>query len=64
MIKIPLNNKKDMFKIFDLFKKKYAVGLEKAKEDGLITEEEYYRIVIERSNESLKKLVDKKSVKK
>jgi hypothetical protein len=47
-------------KLFSLFQKKEKQGLEKAKADGLITEEEFLRISAQRATETLDKFLEKK----
>jgi len=64
MIKIPITNKEDKMKLFNLFQAKEKQGLEKAKADGLITEEEFLRISAERASEKLGAFLDKKGKKK
>ena len=63
MIKIPITNKEDAMKLFNLFQKKEKLGLEKAKTDGLITEEEFLRISAQRAQEKLDMFLDKKGRK-
>ena len=60
MIKIPIKTKDDAMKLFNLFKKKEMKGLEKAKAEGLITEEEFLRISAQRAAETLDKFLEKK----
>ena len=60
MIKIPIKTKDDAMKLFNLFQKKEKQGLEKAKAEGLITEEEFLRISAQRAAETLDKFLDKK----
>ena len=60
MISIPIKTREDKMKLFNLFQKKEKQGLEKAKADGLITEEEFLRISAERATETLEKFLDKK----
>lgn len=50
-------------KLFNLFEKKEKQGLEKAKADGLITEEEFLRISAQRAAEKLDAFLDKKGRK-
>jgi len=59
MIHIPIKNKQDAMKLFNLFQKKEKEGLEKAKADGLITEEEFLRISVERAADTLDKFLEK-----
>ena len=63
MIKIPITNQQDKMKLFNLFQKKEKQGLEKAKEQGLITEEEFLRISAQRAAETLDKFLEKKGRK-
>ena len=60
MIHIPIKTKEDKMKLFKLFEKKEKQGLEKAKADGLITEEEFLRISAQRAAETLDKFLEKK----
>jgi hypothetical protein len=60
MINIPIKTKDDAMKLFNLFKRKEMQGLEKAKADGLITEEEFLRISAQRATETLDKFLEKK----
>lgn len=60
MIKIPITNKTDAMKLFNLFQKKEKQGLELAKQKGLITEEEFLRISAQRAADALDKFVEKK----
>jgi hypothetical protein len=60
MINIPIKTKDDAMKLFNLFQKKEKQGLEKAKEQGLITEEEFLRISSQRAAETLDKFLEKK----
>ena len=60
MIHIPIKTKDDAMKLFNLFQKKEKQGLEKAKADGLITEEEFLRISAQRATEILDKFLEKK----
>jgi hypothetical protein len=60
MIHIPITNKDDAMKLFNLFQKKEKQGLEKAKGEGLITEEECLRISAQRAAETLDKFLEKK----
>jgi len=60
MIHIPIKTKDDAMKLFNLFQKKEKQGLEKAKDQGLITEEEFLRISAQRANETLDKFLEKK----
>lgn len=50
-------------KLFNLFQKKEKQGLEKAKADGLITEEEFLRISAQRAQEKLDQFLEKKGRK-
>jgi len=50
-------------KLFNLFQKKEKQGLEKAKADGLISEEEFLRISAQRAAEKLDAFLDKKGRK-
>jgi hypothetical protein len=63
MIHIPIKTKEDKMKLFNLFQKKEKQGLEKAKEQGLITEEEFLRISAQRAAEKLDLFLDKKGRK-
>ncbi len=63
MIHIPITNKDDAMKLFNLFQKKEKQGLEKAKEQGLITEEEFLRISAQRAADTLDKFLEKKGRK-
>ncbi len=63
MIHIPITKKEDAMKLFNLFEKKEKQGLEKAKTDGLITEEEFLRISAQRAQEKLEMFLDKKGRK-
>jgi len=63
MINIPITNKDDAMKLFNLFQKKEKQGLEKAKESGLITEEEFLRISAQRAQEKLDMFLEKKGRK-
>ncbi len=63
MIKIPITNNIDKMKLFNLFQKKEKDGLEKAKADGLISEEEFLRISAERAQEKLEMFLEKKGRK-
>jgi len=63
MIKIPITNNIDKMKLFNLFQKKEKEGLEKAKADGLISEEEFLRISAERAQEKLEMFLEKKGRK-
>ncbi len=63
MINIPITNKDDAMKLFNLFQKKEKQGLEKAKTDGLITEEEFLRISAQRAQEKLDMFLEKKGRK-
>ena len=63
MIHIPIKTKQDKMKLFNLFQKKEKQGLEKAKADGLITEEEFLRISAQRAADTLDKFLDKKGRK-
>ena len=63
MIHIPIKTKEDKMKLFNLFQKKEKQGLEKAKADGLITEEEFLRISAQRAADTLDKFLDKKGRK-
>jgi len=63
MIKIPIKTKNDAMKLFNLFQKKEMQGLEKAKADGLISEEEFLRISAERAQEKLEMFLEKKGRK-
>ena len=60
MIHIPIKNKQDAMKLFNLFQKKEKQGLEKALADGLITQEEFLRLAAQRAAEDLEKFLDKK----
>ena len=60
MITIPIKNEKDAMTLFNLFQKKEKQGLEKAKVEGLITEEEYLRISAQRAADTLDRFLDKK----
>lgn len=60
MINIPIKTKQDAMKLFNLFHKQEKKGLEKAKAEGLITEEEFLRISAMRAAEALDKFVDRK----
>lgn len=60
MITIPINNNQDAMALFNLFQKKEKQGLEKAKVEGLITEEEFLRISAQRAADTLDKFLDKK----
>ncbi len=60
MITIPINNNQDKMKLFNLFQKKEKQGLEKARAEGLITEEEFLRISAQRAADTLDKFLDKK----
>ena len=60
MIHIPIKTKEDKMKLFNLFQKKEKQGLEKAKADGLITEEEFLRISAQRAADKLDMFLDKK----
>ncbi|MCX6718427.1 MAG: hypothetical protein NTY81_02390 [Candidatus Staskawiczbacteria bacterium] len=60
MIHIPITNKDDAMKLFNLFKKKELEGLDKALAMGLVTEEEKLRIAATRANETLDKFLQKK----
>ena len=60
MIHIPIKTKQDAMKLFNLFKKKEAEGLDKAQAMGLITEEEKLRIAAARAAETLDKFLEKK----
>ena len=60
MIHIPIKNKQDAMKLFNLFQKKEKEGLELAKQKGLITEEEFLRISAQRAADTLDKFLDKK----
>ena len=60
MIHIPIKTKEDKMKLFNLFQKKEKQGLEKAKAEGLITEEEFLRISAQRAADTLDKFLEKK----
>ena len=60
MIHIPIKNKQDAMKLFNLFQRKEKEGLELAKQKGLITEEEFLRISAQRAADTLDKFLDKK----
>lgn len=59
MIKIPIKTKQDAMKLFNLFRKKEAAGLEAAEQKGLITHEELLRISANRAAQELDKFLDK-----
>lgn len=63
MIHIPIKTKEDKMKLFNLFQKKEKQGLEKAKADGLISEEEFLRISAQRAAEKLDSFLEKKGRK-
>ena len=63
MINIPIKTKDDAMKLFNLFQKKEKEGLQKAKESGLITEEEFLRISAQRAQEKLDMFLEKKGRK-
>lgn len=63
MIQIPITTQEDKIKMFKLFQKKEQQGLEKAKEEGLITEEEFLRISAQRAADKLEAFLDKKDRK-
>jgi hypothetical protein len=66
MINYPLKTKDDFKKMFNIFKRKQESkgGLQQALEMGLITDEEFYRLVSERASADLKRFTDKKISKK
>ena len=60
MITIPIKNNQDAMALFNLFQKKEKQGLEKAKVEGLITEEEFLRISAQRAADTLDRFLEKK----
>jgi hypothetical protein len=68
MIFIPIKTKKDTMKLFNLFQKKETfglrIGLEKAMQEGIITRQEYLKIIADRATEDLRKFLDAQKQKK
>jgi len=60
MITIPIKTKQDAMALFNLFQRKEKQGLEKARAEGLISEEEFLRISAQRAADTLDKFLDKK----
>ncbi|MFA5359289.1 MAG: hypothetical protein WC310_05770 [Patescibacteria group bacterium] len=64
MINIPFLKRRDITKMGDIFRLKELEKYAEAKEKGLITEEEMWRLVADSADEKLKALAKLKTLKK